>query len=131
MRTLVLVSIVVFALATACGTVLASFVLEKGDRGPVGPIGPRGERGPEGGPPGPEGDRGPRGRRGPRGVAGLDGTVDEDSVFDAIESDPYRAATAVQSDLDPDPADVLSALQSLCSDLSYSAALEDEYISCP
>jgi hypothetical protein len=127
----VLVSVVVFALSTAAGAAIAAYILEEGDQGPAGPVGPRGERGPEGGPPGPQGERGPRGPRGPRGFAGADATVDEDSVFDAIESDPFRAASAIQPELDPDPAEVLSALDDLCFDLTFAPALENEFLTCP
>jgi hypothetical protein len=52
-------------------------------------------------------------------------------VFEAIESDSSRAASAIQPGLDPDPSDVMSALESLCSDLSYAPALESEVITCP
>jgi hypothetical protein len=63
--------------------------------------------------------------------------VDDEAVLNVIEGDPDRVAQAVQSSLDPDPADVSgevdqlrSAFDGLCSSLHLSPALEDAVISC-
>jgi hypothetical protein len=128
LRTLLAAALGVLVLSTAAGTALGAFVLEEGDRGPVGPPGPQGERGPAGGPRGPQGARGPRGPAGPPGPAG---GVDEQSVLDAIDSDPSSVTSSIQSSLDPDPADLKSDVQTMCSDLQSAEALQDVYITCP
>ena len=48
----------------------------------------------------------------------------------AIEADPARVATAIQADLDPDPSDVQSNLDDLCSSLSLTPALDSEVLPC-
>lgn len=92
------------------------------------------------GPQGEDGPPGPRGKRGPPGADAQDVAIDPELVYEAIEQDPQRVSDAVldsldpyalQSQMDPDPANVLRDLQDLCSQLSLTEALADEFISCP
>jgi hypothetical protein len=92
---------------------------------------------PEPGPRGPEGVQGPSGERGSRGPAGH-AEVDEDAVWEVVESDPQRVTDLVEDNLDPSPTDVqtnvedvASNLSSLCSDLSLTNALSNEVLPCP
>jgi hypothetical protein len=94
---------------------------------------------------GPEGTRGASGPRGPRGPEGST-EVDASEVQAAIDDDPDTVATSlsghldyqdIQQNLDPDPADLESELQDvsdkldrLCSDLSFSAAVENDITAC-
>src|SRR3954468_3298030 len=138
-RTLVVAVVATFVLATGAGIGGAALFVT-GQTGPPGPegvpgsVGPRGERGPRGpagGPRGPEGPVGPRGPRGRTGAVGPAGSADEADVLSAIEGNPDEVATAIQSSLDPDPADVESNLETLCSSLTLSDALSNDIISCP
>ena len=92
---------------------------------------------PEPGPGGPAGDQGPPGQRGARGPAGS-AEVDEDAVWEVVESDPQRVTELVQDNLDPSPSDVRSEveqvasdLSSLCSNLRLAEALSNEVLICP
>jgi hypothetical protein len=99
---------------------------------------------PEPGPRGPQRAQVPAGETGPRGPAGH-AEVDEDAVWQIVESDPQRVTNLVEDNLDPSPADVQSEvedlsgqvddvasnLSSLCSDLSLTDALSNEVLSCP
>jgi hypothetical protein len=117
-RTMLAALIVVFVLATAAGAAVSALVIQRGSAGPTGA----------------DGTPGPRGLRGPPGPRG---EVDDEAVLNAIEGDPDRVAQAVQSSLDPDPADVSgevdqlrSDFDGLCSSLHLAPALEDVVISC-
>src|SRR3954468_287376 len=94
---------------------------------------------------GPAGARGPAGRTGPRGPEG-DAQIDASDVQTAVDNDPDAIASSlsghldyedIQQNLNPDPADVEGDLQdvsdkldSLCSDLSLSAAVENDITAC-
>jgi len=135
-RALLLSPAAVFILATAAGAVGAA-ILVSGKQGPqgrvgvAGPAGPPGPRGPAGGPQGPRGARGPEGPRGRTGREGPPGAADEQDVLTAIEDNPDEVAQAIQASFDPDPSDVESNLEALCSSLQLSDALSNDIISCP
>jgi hypothetical protein len=87
------------------------------------------------GPVGPVGEEGPRGPRGPAGET----AVSADEVQAAIDEDPSAVAASLsglldyqdnQQNLDPDPADVQSSLDDLCTELSFSEALSDTFLPC-
>jgi hypothetical protein len=88
-------------------------------------------QGPASGPRGPRGPQGEQGPRGPQGPTGPPGGADEQDVLDAISNNPADVADAIQADLDPDPSDVQSNLEDLCSSLRLSEALSNDIISCP
>ena len=115
-------------LAAGVGAAAAGAILE---RGPTGPPGPRGAVGPQG-PAGPEGPASTtRGPRGPRGPEGPPGRVDEEAVYQAIESDPARVAQAVEAELDPSPSEVQDNLDRLCSAINLwgpDNLLDDVYL---
>ena len=134
--TLVLSLVGVFILASAVGVGVAAVVVsgEQGAEGAVGvagPTGPPGPRGPAGGPRGPRGAQGPEGPRGRTGRAGPPGGADEQDVLTAIEDNPDEVAQAIQASFDPDPSDVESNLEDLCSSLQLSDALSNDVVSCP
>jgi hypothetical protein len=52
-------------------------------------------------------------------------------VLDAISNNSTEVADVIQADLDPDPSDVESNLEDLCSSLQLSDALSNDIISCP
>jgi hypothetical protein len=135
-RTLLLSLLGVFVLATAAGIGGAAIVVSgkqgpQGSEGLTGPAGGAGPRGPAGGPRGPRGTRGPAGPRGNTGREGPAGSADEDDVLTAIEDNAGEVAGAVQTSLDPDPSDVASNLETLCSSLRLSEALSNDVIPCP
>jgi hypothetical protein len=121
-------------LSVAGGTAVSTYVIERGYEGDQGPPGPMGDRGAAGGPQGPAG---PKGARGPRGFPGPAGGVDAEAVYSAIEEDPYRVGQAVAdsfsptiSDLETSVSDLQSradetesAVDDLCSDLSFELDL--------
>jgi hypothetical protein len=94
------------------------------------------------GPTGRVGKAGPPGPQGPEG----DTDVSAEDVQSAVDEDPDAVAGSlsghldyedIQQNLDPDPADVAadvddvrSALDDLCSQLSSSDALSNDFISC-
>jgi hypothetical protein len=101
------------------------------------------------GPTGPAGEVGPRGPMGPMG----DTEVSASDVAAAVDEDPDAVAASlsghldyqdIQQNLDPDPSDLASdvddaataandarsTVEDLCSQLSLSDALSDDYISC-
>jgi hypothetical protein len=124
LRTLIVVAVAIAVISILGGAAVSAAVLQRGAVGPPGPAGSTGPAGPEG----PAGTRrGPRGPLGPEGPAGQAG---EEAVFTAIEGDPGRVADAIQSSLSPDPADVQSNLDDLCSSLQLAQALQDEVLAC-
>jgi len=94
------------------------------------------------GPTGPAGETGPPGPQGPEG----DTNVSAEDVQSAVDEDPDAVAGSlsghfdyedIQQDLDPNPQTspptsmtYRSALDDLCSQLSPSDALSDDFISC-
>ena len=139
MRTLLVSLVITFIVATAAGAGVSRLIgpeqrAPRGVAGPAGPLGPqgaRGRQGPAGGPRGPVGPRGARGPRGTVGATGPAGTASEDDVLTAINDNPDEVAQAIQSSLDPDPADVESNLADLCSSLQLSNALVNDVVNCP
>ena len=71
------------------------------------------------------------GLRGAVGATGPAGTASEDDVLNAIEDNPDEVAQAIQGSLDPDPADVESNVEDLCTSLQLTDALSNEILSCP
>jgi hypothetical protein len=138
-RTLLISLVVTFIVATAAGAGASRLIApaQRGPRGSVGPAGPsgaqgpRGRQGPAGGPRGPGGPQGARGPRGPVGATGPAGSASEDDVLTAINDNPDEVAQDIQSALNPDPADVESNLEDLCSSLRLSDALSNDVIVCP
>lgn len=109
LRTVLIAVVAVALLASAGGAMFSTLALERGARGPQGTPGATGPAGPVGvagdqGRPGPAGPAGPAGRRGPPGEAA---TVDEESVWDAIEADDGRLQD-------------VSGLNKLCSEIEQS-----------
>jgi hypothetical protein len=51
-------------------------------------------------------------------------------VLSAIESDPSRAAQAIEASLNPSPDDIKTSLDSLCSSLRLAPALQNEVLNC-
>jgi len=123
MRTLLVSLVITFIIATAAGAGASRLIApqQRGPRGFVGPTGPSGAGGP----------RGHRGPRGPVGAAGPAGGASEDDVLTAINDNADEVAQDIQSSLDPDPADVESNLEDLCSSLQLSDALSNDVINCP
>jgi hypothetical protein len=130
LRTHVVSLVVVAAVAIAGGATASEVVVKRGPAGPQGPVGAIGPRGPQGDPGGPPGPRGPRGVRGPAGPQGPAGAVNEDNVLTAISDNSSEVASDIQSDLDPDPAQVQSNLDDLCGALNLSDALSDTVLPC-
>jgi len=122
LRALIAACVVTAIASCALALLIAAVVIERGPAGPTGERGMAGVRGPVGpagvGERGARGERGPRGRTGPAGPAGQ---ADEESVFEAIESDPERARQAV-NDGGPSTSELCDAF--LQSDAS---ALNDIY----
>lgn len=114
MRTLLVSLVITFITATATGAG-ASRLIAPQHRGPRGFVGPTG----------------PSGARGPAGATGPAGSASEDDVLTAINKNPDEVAQDIQSSLDPDPADVESNLEDLCSSLQLSDALSNDVINCP
>jgi hypothetical protein len=122
-RTLVLVAFITALVGAGIGATSVLFVVERGPAGPAGHVGPRGPQGPEG-----------------------DTSVSADDVRSAVDDDPDAVAASlsghldyedIQQNLDPDPSDVQSDLESvrsalddLCSQLSLSDALSNDFTSC-
>lgn len=136
MRTLLVPLVITFIMATAAGAGASRLIApqQRGPRGLVGPTGAqgsRGHRGPAGGPQGPVGPQGSRSSRGPAGAPGPAGGSSEDDVLTAVNDNPDEVAQDIQSSLDPDPADVESNLEDLCSSLQLSDALSSDVINCP
>lgn len=130
LRTLIAVAAGVLVIALGGSAAISAAVVQRGPEGPAGATGPAGPVGPQGDAASKVGPRGPRGRRGEAGPEGAAGSADEEAVMEAIESDPRRVAQAVQSKLDPDPSDVQSNLEELCTDLSYNQAVENDLPPC-
>jgi hypothetical protein len=119
---LVFASLVSAAAGAGGGVALSASVVKRGPTGDTGPSGPRGAQGPQG----------------ESGEA-----VDEETIYAAIENDPQRVAEAIQDSLDgsviqanmdPNPADVESNLEDLCSEieLSDNSSISDLALSgCP
>jgi hypothetical protein len=127
LRTLIIAVVLSAITGAATGLVANSFTVKRGPVGAEGPHGPAGE-------PGAVGSRGPRGFHGRSGAAAQ---VDDESVLEAVESDPSRVAFAVQDSLDPSPGDIArelsdldSSFRELCDTLRFAQALTDVYISC-
>lgn len=101
-------------IAAAVGFGVAVIGVKQGDQGPVGDTGPQGLVG-EQGSPGQDaskvGPRGPRGERGPSGPRGPTGEVDEQAVFDAINSDPDQVNEAINGASAPTANSICDALQ--------------------
>jgi hypothetical protein len=116
---MLLIALAVAVVATgAVSVVVSALVIDRGPLGPTGAVGPAG-------PPGPPGREGPashrRGPRGPQGPEGRQGSVDDESVMEAIESDPSRVADAVKDDV----------LSNLCDAIQFSdnTSINDLYLS--
>jgi hypothetical protein len=84
------------------------------------------------------GPAGPQGEQGPAGPQGPSAELDDEDVWDIVESDPDRVTQLVEPNLDPAPADVADDLEtvtqelsSLCSDLEFSDALANDVLVCP
>lgn len=120
-RTLVLAVLTAIIVSVCAVTGLSYALIGEPQPGPRGPAGERGQPGMAGAP-------GERGRRGPEGFAE---EVDEEAVWEVVEGDPQRATDIVEDYLSPTPSDVRNELSTLCSELTYTAALSDEFLSCP
>jgi Collagen triple helix repeat (20 copies) len=115
LRTLLVAVGAAVLLAAAVGFGVALIGVKDGEQGPVGqtgPPGPTGEQGPPGQDASKVGPRGPKGERGPRGPQGPQGSVDEQAVFDAINSDPDQVNQAINdSGSQPTARSICDAIQ--------------------
>jgi hypothetical protein len=120
LRTLLLVVLVAIVASVGAGIGIATTVIQRGAPGRVGPQGPRGEEGPQGetGLSGARGRRGPPGLMGPQGPRGPARSIEDEAVWEVIESDTSRLADA-------------AGVSDLCFDLRFAPALQDEFLTCP